>query len=266
MKRGPRSTPHGEHRPVLLAEVLAALAPQPGETVVDCTLGWAGHSVELLRRVTPGGRLIAFDLDANNLPRAQTRLEEVGGAFTLQHGNFAGVAGALAGQGIERIDALLADLGMSSMQVDDAERGFSYARDGPLDMRMDRSRGRAAAELLETISETELAHALREYGDEPEAERVAAVIVAARGRNSLCSARRNWHACWWITRARGPGNCIPRRASGTCIPPRGPFRRCAFWSTASWRISNSCCACCQRCFGPAGGRSSSVSTAGKIGS
>jgi 16S rRNA (cytosine1402-N4)-methyltransferase len=185
MRRGPRSTPHGEHLPVLLDEVLSALSPQPGETVVDCTLGWAGHSVELLRRMTPGGRLIAFDLDANNLPRALARLEEVGGDFTLHHGNFAGITAALAAQGIDQIDALLADLGMSSMQVDDAERGFSYARDGPLDMRMDRTRGRTAAEVLATISELDLARALRDYGDEPETERVAALLVAARKERPL---------------------------------------------------------------------------------
>lgn len=180
MKRRPRSTPQGEHRPVLLDEVLTALAPQPGEIAVDCTLGWAGHAVELLRRVTPGGRLVAFDLDADNLPRARARLEEVGGDFTLHHGNFAGIASVLAAQGIEQADMILADLGMSSMQVDDAERGFSYVRDGPLDMRMDRSRGRSAADLLATISEAELAQALRDYGDEPDAQRVAALLVAAR--------------------------------------------------------------------------------------
>src|SRR6516165_5183121 len=150
MRRGPRSTPHGEHRPVLLDEVLSALAPRPGETVVDCTLGWAGHAVELLHRVTPGGRLIGVDLDADNLPRARARLEEAGGDFMLRHGNFAGLAGVLA------------EAGMSSMQVDDAARGFSYVRDGPLDMRMDRSRGRSAAQVLATIGEAELAQALRE--------------------------------------------------------------------------------------------------------
>jgi len=185
MARGPRSTPHGEHRPVLLDEVLSALAPRPGEIIVDCTLGWAGHAVELLHRVTPGGRLIAFDLDADNLPRARARLEEVGGDFTLHHGNFAGVTAALAAQGVEQIDALFADLGMSSMQVDDAGRGFSYARDGPLDMRMDRTRGRSAAEVLATIPEPELARALRDYGDEPDAERVAALLVAARKERPL---------------------------------------------------------------------------------
>src|SRR5436190_20727725 len=107
MNRGPRSTPSGEHRPVMLAEVLAALAPRPGEIVVDCTLGWAGHAAELLRRVTPGGQLLGFDLDSDNLPQACARLEEVGGDFRLHHGNFAGIAVALAGEGVAQIDCLL---------------------------------------------------------------------------------------------------------------------------------------------------------------
>ncbi len=173
--RRQRSTPAGEHRPVLLQEALTVLAPAAGEVVVDCTTGWAGHAAELLRRVGPQGRLLGLDLDPDT----------VGGPFSLHHGNFAGLPAVLAAEGISRIDALLADLGMSSMQVDDAERGFSYVRDGPLDMRMDRSRGRTAAELLATISEQDLCEALRAYGDEPEAERVAAVIVAARDRGEL---------------------------------------------------------------------------------
>jgi 16S rRNA (cytosine1402-N4)-methyltransferase len=182
---GRRSTPAGEHRPVLLEEVLRALGPLEGAAVVDATVGWAGHAAELLRRVGPGGRLIGLDLDAENLPRARERLEAVGGRFALHHSNFAALPAVLAAEGVEAADAVLADLGMSSMQVDDAERGFSYARDGPLDMRMDRSRGRSAAQVLAAISEEELARALREYGDEPEAERVAARIVAARGEGRL---------------------------------------------------------------------------------
>jgi 16S rRNA (cytosine1402-N4)-methyltransferase len=185
MFRGRRSTPAGEHRPVLLAEVLAALEPLATAVVVDCTTGWAGHSVELLRRIDKDGRLFALDLDAENLPLAKERLETVGGNFTLHHSNFAGLPGILAAEGVTQIDALLADLGMSSMQVDDAERGFSYTRDGPLDMRMDRSRGRTAAQVLATISEPELAKALHEYGDEPEAERVAALVVKAREQGPL---------------------------------------------------------------------------------
>jgi 16S rRNA (cytosine1402-N4)-methyltransferase len=185
MIRGRRSTPPGEHRPVLLDEVLAILAPPPGAVVVDCTTGWASHAVELLRRVGPSGRLIGLDLDPENLPRARERLEATGLPFALHHANFAALPAVLAAEGVAGADAVLADLGMSSMQVDDPERGFSYTRDGPLDMRMDRTRGRSAAQVLATISEADLARALRDLGDEPEAERVAALIVQARGTAAL---------------------------------------------------------------------------------
>jgi 16S rRNA (cytosine1402-N4)-methyltransferase len=170
---------------VLLDEVLAALDPRPGAVIVDCTVGWAGHAVELLRRVGPQGQVIGLDLDAENLRGARERLETVGHPFNLHHANFAGLPSVLAGLAIEAVDGVLADLGMSSMQVDDPERGFSYVRDGSLDMRMDRSRGRSAAQVLATISEADLAAALRDLGDEPEAERLAAAIVAARQRTPL---------------------------------------------------------------------------------
>ena len=124
---GRRSTPAGEHRPVLLDEVLAVLAPAEGAVVVDCTTGRAGHSAELLRRVGPAGRLIGLDLDPENLPRARERLAAVGYPFGLHHSNFAALPTVLAAEGIAAVDAVLADLGMSSMQVDDAERGFSYS-------------------------------------------------------------------------------------------------------------------------------------------
>jgi 16S rRNA (cytosine1402-N4)-methyltransferase len=182
---GRRSTPPGEHRPVLLDAVLAALDVQPGTIVVDCTVGWAGHAVELLRRAGPKGRLIGLDLDAENLPRARERLTETGLPFGLRHSNFAALPAILATEGVSAVQAVLADLGMSSMQVDEAERGFSYVRDGPLDMRMDRSRGRSAAQVLAAISEQDLARALRELGDEPQAERIAAALVAARQREKL---------------------------------------------------------------------------------
>lgn len=165
--------------------MLAVLAPQPGEIVVDCTVGWAGHAVELLRQVGPQGRLIGIDFDPDNLPRARERLEAVGFPFRLHQGNFAGLPAILAAEGLAAVDCVLADLGISSMQVDDPERGFSYARDGPLDMRMDRSRGRTAAQLLATISEQELARALHDLGDEPHAEAVAAAIVAAGQQRPL---------------------------------------------------------------------------------
>jgi 16S rRNA (cytosine1402-N4)-methyltransferase len=182
---GERSTRPGEHVPVMPAEVLAALNPQPEHVVVDCTLGFAGHSVELLRRVGPAGKLVALDLDAENLPRAKPLLDAVGHPYSLHHANFAGLPAVLAAEGIDAVNGLVADLGMSSMQVDDPDRGFSFMRDGPLDMRMDRSRGKTAAELLNTLPPEDLVAALVELGDEPEAGKIVAAVVAAREKKPL---------------------------------------------------------------------------------
>ncbi len=178
--RQPRSTPAGEHRAVLLDDVLSALEPKPGMIVVDCTVGWAGHAAELLQRAGPTGMLIGLDMDAENLPKARTRLEAVGNPFHLHHSNFAGLQQILAAHDIAQVDALVADLGMSSMQVDEPARGFSYRRDGALDMRMDRSRGRTAAELLATISLDALSDALHQFGDEPQAMQIAMAILKTR--------------------------------------------------------------------------------------
>ena len=188
--RNRRSTPHGEHRPVLLQEILQVLDPKPGAIIVDCTTGWAGHSAELLTRVGPTGLLIGLDMDADNLPKARERLETIGHPFHLHHSNFAGLQRILGEHGVTHVDAILADLGMSSMQVDDPARGFSYARDGTLDMRMDRTRGRTAAELLETISQDELKNALRELGDEPQSQRIASAIVQARDQGSIATTKQ----------------------------------------------------------------------------
>jgi 16S rRNA (cytosine1402-N4)-methyltransferase len=184
-KRVRRSTASGAHRPVLLAEVLAALDPKPGQVVVDCTLGFAGHSVELMKRVAPDGLLIALDLDPGNIEPGRQKLEATGGLFSLHHVNFAGLANVLAAEGVTQVDGLLADLGMSSMQVDDRGRGFSFMRDGPLDMRMDPTRGRTAAELLNTLSAEELAACFRDLGDEPRAEEIAAAVVEQRETEPL---------------------------------------------------------------------------------
>jgi 16S rRNA (cytosine1402-N4)-methyltransferase len=180
MRHAHRSTAPGQHRPVLLDEVLRILDPKAGEVVVDCTLGFAGHAVELLRRVGPAGLLIGLDVDSENLPQARQRLEAVGHPHHLHHGNFAGLDGILGKHGLTSADMVLADLGMSSMQVDDLDRGFSYARDGMLDMRMDRTRGRSAADLLATITVDDLTRALVDLGDEPAAPAIAKAIVKAR--------------------------------------------------------------------------------------
>lgn len=180
-----RSTPHGEHVPVLLGEVMEVLAPQPGEIAFDGTLGFAGHSTEILEAVGPTGQLIATDLDAANLEQARSKLEMVGHPFDLSHGNFAGIQTFLGERGLTGVDVLLVDLGMSSMQVDDAERGFSYMRDGPLDMRMDPTRGKTAAELIASISESDLSQALLDIGDEEHAALIAKTIVKRRAEAPL---------------------------------------------------------------------------------
>lgn len=179
-----RSTPTGEHRPVLLDEVLSLLQPSPGKVAVDCTAGFGGHSVEFLRKVLPGGRLLSLDLDGENLPRVRERLTAVGNDFEALQANFAGLDRILMERGLQA-DLILADLGMSSMQVDDPERGFSYARDGDLDMRMDRTRGKSASQLLREIKEEELAQALSQLGDEPEAGTIARAIIHAREQKQI---------------------------------------------------------------------------------
>lgn len=182
MKR--RSTPAGEHRPVLLEQVLEVLRPGPGMTAVDCTAGFGGHAAAFLSRIQPGGRLLALDMDGEHLDRVRERLAGAGDGFEVLHANFAGLDRIL----MERewqADLILADLGMSSMQVDDPGRGFSYARDGDLDMRMDRSRGKPAWQVLRDIEEKDLAQALEELGDEPEARTIAQAVVAARQKGPL---------------------------------------------------------------------------------
>ena len=187
--RKSRSTPEGQHRPVLLQEILNVFDPQPGMIVVDCTVGWAGHSAELLQRIGPTGLLIGLDLDADNLPKARERLDAIGHPFHLHHSNFAGLQQILATHGVTQVDALVADLGMSSMQVDDPARGFSYAREGALDMRMDRSRGRTAAEILATISAEELSNSLQKLADEPNAARIASAIVEERATGPITTTK-----------------------------------------------------------------------------
>src|SRR5436190_14100065 len=141
-----------KHVPVLMAEVLAALKPKKKQIIVDCTLGLGGHSAALLEL---GVRVVGLDLDPLNLKEAQDRFEIIGGDFSLHHSNFAGLPKVLGELGIERVDGILADLGVSSPHIDDPRRGFSYRRPGPLDMRMDPTRGKTAAQLLDQMSEEE---------------------------------------------------------------------------------------------------------------
>jgi 16S rRNA (cytosine1402-N4)-methyltransferase len=168
------------HIPVLLEEVLEALRPAAGKIIVDCTLGLGGHASEILRRISPGGRLIGFDMDGRNIELARGKLEAIGGEFDLHHTNFAALPTLLAAGGIEGVDGLLADLGFASPQIDDPARGFSYRQPGPLDMRMDPTRGQPASALVNRLSEKELAAALLELGDETDAPQIARLIVERR--------------------------------------------------------------------------------------
>jgi 16S rRNA (cytosine1402-N4)-methyltransferase len=164
-----------------MREVLAAFDPRHGQTVVDCTLGLGGHAAELLRRVTPGGRVIGIDLDPRHVELAREALQTVaGGQFQLFNTNFAGLPAVLAQAGVDWADGILADVGVASPQIDDPQRGFSYRRPGPLDMRMDPTRGRPASHFVNTTPERELAAALRELGDEDDADAIAALIVERR--------------------------------------------------------------------------------------
>ena len=153
-------------------------------TVVDCTLGLGGHSCELLKAVAPGGRLIATDFDPANLAVARPKLEAIaakrGVRVDVFHSNFAALPSVLKAAGVERVDALLADVGVASTQIDDPARGFSYRRPGPLDMRMDPTRGQPASAWIARLGERELADAFLDLGDETDAVAIARLIVARR--------------------------------------------------------------------------------------
>lgn len=171
-------TPAGTHVPVLLAEVLEVLAPRPGQVYLDCTLGYGGHAEAVARRILPDGIALGMDIDPETLARTSERLAVHGVAIRTHRGNFAGVGKVLSAEGLDGVDLLLADLGVSSMQLDDPERGFSLKDDGRLDLRLDRSRGVPAAAWLLDQEEEALAAALARWGDEPDARRIAAAIRA----------------------------------------------------------------------------------------
>ena len=169
------------HKPVLLKETVDSLAVKPGGVYIDGTLGRAGHAREILARAGTGARLVGIDRDTQALTDSAERLGRVPGvSLTLVHGCHGSIAQIVRAEGIDAVDGVLLDLGVSSPQLDEADRGFSFRADGPLDMRMDRSRGETAADLVATRSEDELAALLRTLGEEPNARRIAKAIVQAR--------------------------------------------------------------------------------------
>ena len=202
-------TPAGTHRPIMVAEILEVLAPQPGEIAVDCTLGYGGHAREILPRLLPGGKLLGLDQDPIELPKTEARLRGMGfgpDVFTAHRSNFAGLPRVLVEATGARLcptdqpqqpghvqnaaadathtaalrpgaDLILADLGVSSMQLDDPSRGFSTKTDGPLDMRMNPQRGQPASALLAKITPDALAILLEENADEPAAARLSVTLA-----------------------------------------------------------------------------------------
>lgn len=166
------------HVPVLLEEVRSLLQPERGGTFVDCTVGLGGHSRMLLE--AGATRLIGIDRDTDAIAIARTELEAFGDRVTLVHADYRDVASVLDAHGVAEVAGLLADFGVSSMQLDGEGRGFSFKRDEPLDMRMDRSRGETAAELIDRAEETELADVIYRFGEERRSRQVARAIVMAR--------------------------------------------------------------------------------------
>lgn len=179
--------PEFAHKPVMLAEVLAALQPQPGRRYADGTLGGAGHTAALLAASSPTGWVYGCDRDGDALRAAQDRLAEFAGRFELRRGNFSELADWVpAGS----CDGVLLDLGVSSPQLDRAERGFSFSQDGPLDMRMDVRQGMTAAELVNTASVEELARIFWELADERDSRRLARAIVMDREKVPFRTTRQ----------------------------------------------------------------------------
>ncbi len=173
-------TPAGMHRPIMVDEMLAALAPRAGEAAVDCTLGFGGHARVVLERLSPGGRLVGLDQDPLELPRTEARLRAAGfgdDVFSAHRTNFAALTQVLAREAIEAADLIFADLGVSSMQLDNPERGFTFKDDAPLDMRMNPARGSSAADLLARLGVADLTRLLEDNADEPHAAAIAAHLA-----------------------------------------------------------------------------------------
>ncbi len=176
MERG--QTPAGTHRPICVREILAVLDPRPGEVGLDATLGFGGHAQEVLPRLVPGGRLFGIDVDPIELPRTEARLRSLGfdeSVLVVRRMNFAALPALLpeAGGGF---DVVLADLGVSSMQIDNPARGFTFKAEGPLDLRLDPSSGQSASALLQSVTRRRLRELLLDNADEPYAEPLAAAL------------------------------------------------------------------------------------------
>jgi 16S rRNA (cytosine1402-N4)-methyltransferase len=178
------------HLPVMADEVVETLAPRSGSLHIDATLGGAGHAERVLEASAPDGRLLGLDADGAAIARSARRLARFGDRAVLRQANFEGLAEVAPAAGFGQVDGLLLDLGLSSYQLNDVERGFGFRAGGRLDMRFDTSRGRPAAELLATMESNELAALFRRYGEEPFAGRIARTIVETRRHSPVETAEQ----------------------------------------------------------------------------
>ncbi|MEW6101416.1 MAG: 16S rRNA (cytosine(1402)-N(4))-methyltransferase RsmH [Candidatus Omnitrophota bacterium] len=175
------------HIPVMLDEVLEYLNLSPGKIIVDATIGTGGHSRAILERISPGGRLIGIDRDKESLEVCRERLSYCAGPCTFVHENFINIDNVLKEQGIEKIDGVIFDLGISSFQLDDPQRGFSFNAEGPLDMRMDRDSYISAYDLINNLNEEELSVLLRNFGQERWHNRIANFLVKEREKHPIAT-------------------------------------------------------------------------------
>jgi len=165
------------HKPVMVEEVLDYLHPQPGHIILDCTVGGGGHAIRILDKIKPDGFLIGIDKDMEILQTTKQSLSKITGKFKLYHADYSDIDEVLRQADIDKVNGVLLDLGVSSLQFDQADRGFSFAKEAPLDMRMDRSRGITAQNLIRRLSESELGELLWKYGEERRSRRIARAIL-----------------------------------------------------------------------------------------
>ena len=195
------------HIPVLLDEVVQLLAPVDGGIFVDGTLGLGGHTEKILQSCSPSGRVIGFEWDDNALKLAMKRLASFGQRFSAQHRSYSEMMDGLSEIGIQKVDGVLLDLGVSSLQFDNDTRGFSFQADGPLDMRMDRRQQLTAEEIINNSKKDDLADIFYYFGEERQARRIAAHIVEERGKERITSTAQLAHIIAWAI----PKKFHPRR-------------------------------------------------------
>ncbi|MDD5747177.1 MAG: 16S rRNA (cytosine(1402)-N(4))-methyltransferase RsmH [Candidatus Omnitrophica bacterium] len=178
------------HTPVMAQEVVEYLKLSPGMVIVDCTVGEGGHSEGILRKITPDGHLIGIDQDDDALSITRLRLSQFEGSFTLVENNFQNIRDVIAAVGRDAMDGVVFDLGVSMMQLGSPERGFSFQADGPLNMRMDKKGQITAFDLVNNLSEEEIANIIYRFGEERYSRRIAAAIVAERSRHAIATTQQ----------------------------------------------------------------------------